>query len=214
MIFSRRYVFETRRTRTRRFLLNAGVVMIALVLLYGTFLVYMVVSARSERTRWAEGLYQKAPDAIVVFTGDRGRLARAVELSKRWPEAQLLISGVYGGNSLKTLVQGREDAQALLESPTPVDLDYEAMDTLGNVRETLEHVERQLHTANRLLIVTSDYHVLRVRMIFAALLQQRPLKVYFESVATPGWRWAEVRKYALESTKIVRAWFLLKFSRA
>ncbi len=205
MIFSRKYTFESRATRARRFLLNAGVVLGGVALLYGTFLVTILVVARGERQRWAEGLFQKAPDAIVAFTGDQGRIKRALELSKRWPEAQILIYGGHGANSLRTLVAGQMDAEELLASPTPVELDYEALDTIGNVRETLEHLGPK---ARNLLVVTSDYHVLRVRMIFAADTTANKPNIYYESIPGSWDSWRQVKKLLLESVKIARTWLL------
>jgi uncharacterized SAM-binding protein YcdF (DUF218 family) len=209
MIFSRKYTFESRKTRARRFLLNAGVVLFGVGLVYGTFVATILVVARGERERWAGGLFQKNPDALVVFTGDAGRLARAIELHKKWPEAQLLISGVHGANSLRTLVAGQADAEAILHAPTHVELDYEALDTMGNVRETLEHLGPK---AQNLLVVTSDYHVMRVRMIFDTLPTPHRPSVFYEGLATRYDSWKQVKKLLLESAKIVRVWVLLKFA--
>lgn len=206
MIFSRKYVFETKRTRARRFLLNAVVALILLAFTYGTFLFYIVLVAQVERNRLAEGLFQKSPDSIVVFTGDRGRLARGIELLKKYPTANLLISGVHGANNLSTLVAGQADAQALLESGTQVELDYDALNTMGNVRETLEHLGHVSGKTERLLVVTSDYHVLRVRMIFQEQLGDRKMKVFYEGIPTPR---GDIRKLMKESAKIVRGWLIL-----
>ena len=206
MIFSRKYVFETKRTRARRFLLNAVVALILLAFTYGTFLFYIVLVAQVERNRLAEGLFQKSPDSIVVFTGDRGRLARGIELLKKYPTANLLISGVHGANNLSTLVAGQADAQALLESGTQVELDYDALNTMGNVRETLEHLGHVSGKTERILVVTSDYHVLRVRMIFQEQLGDRKMKVFYEGIPTPR---SDIRKLMKESVKIVRGWLIL-----
>jgi uncharacterized SAM-binding protein YcdF (DUF218 family) len=207
MIFSRKYVFETRKTKARRLLLNSAVAIVAVTLLYVTFLATIVVVARNERERWALGLFQRDPDALVVFTGDRGRIQRAIEMLKKWPEAQLLISGVHGANSLKTLVAGQTNAQDLLDSPAQVELDYEALDTMGNVRETLEHLAPK---ARSLLVVTSDYHVMRVRMIFAADRSPTKPDVFFEGIPTNYTSWKQLKKLMLESVKIVRVWLLLR----
>ncbi len=211
MIFSRKYVFETRKTRARRFLLNTAAFLLGACLLYVTFHFYIVIVAKTERTRWAEGLYQKPPQSIVVFTGDKGRLARALELLKKWPEAKMFISGVHGANTLNTLVAGQENAKHLLESATQVDLDYDATDTMGNVRETLEHLSTGAEKIERLIVVTSDYHVLRVRMIFKNALGDGPLQIYFEGIPTGHSSWAETKKLMKESMKLLRGWFLLTF---
>lgn len=209
MIFSRKYIFEGKATRLRRVLLNASLALLIGGALYITLLVYMLMVAKTERARLAEGLFQKNPDAIVVFTGDRGRIARGLELVKKWPEARLLISGVHGANTLKTIVEGQTDAQALLDSSTQVDLDYEALDTMGNVREA---IDRLSSGTQRVVIVTSDYHVLRVRLIFGSL-EKTPFTVFFDGISTDGWSsWVRIKKLMLESVKIVRVGLILAFS--
>lgn len=212
MIFSRKYVFESRKTRALRLALNAGVLVVAIVLAYATFLVFTVVTARTEANRTAEGLYQKAPDAIVVFTGDKGRIKRALELTSKWPEAKMLISGVHGANNLRTIMAGHQDAETILASPMQVDIDYEAVDTLGNVRETLEHLDAAQEKMERVLVVTSDYHVLRVRMIFRAQIGKRPMTIYYEGVPSDWSSMANIKKLIIENIKTLRVWFLLTFA--
>jgi len=212
MIFARKYVFESKKTRALRMALNAAVVLGGIVVLYITFLVFTIVTARTESNRLAEGLYQKSPDAIVIFTGDKGRVKRGLELTRRWPEAKLLISGVHGANTLQTIVAGHADAQALLNSPQQVDLDYEALDTLGNVRETLKHIDGLQEPVKSLLVVTSDYHVLRVRMIFRDQLAARPLTVFYDGITSDWASWKSIKKLLIESLKTLRAWFILVFN--
>ncbi len=212
MIFSRKYVFESRKTRALRLALNAGVVVGGLILIYATFLIFTVVTARTEVNRAAEGLYQKAPDAIVVFTGDKGRIKRALELTSKWPEAKMLISGVHGANNLRTIMAGHQDAETILASPMQVDIDYEAVDTLGNVRETLEHLDAAQEKIERVLVVTSDYHVLRVRMIFRAQIGKRPMTIYYEGVPSDWSSMTNIKKLIIENIKTLRVWFLLTFA--
>jgi uncharacterized SAM-binding protein YcdF (DUF218 family) len=211
MIFSRKYVFESRKTRALRLALNAAVVVGGIILIYATFLVFTVVTARTESKRTAEGLYQKSPDAIVVFTGDKGRIKRALELTTKWPEAKMLISGVHGANNLRTIMAGHKDAETILASPMQVDIDYEAVDTLGNVRETLEHLDAAQEKMERVLVVTSDYHVLRVRMIFRAQIGKRPMVIYYEAIPSDWSSMSNIKKLIIESLKTLRVWFLLTF---
>lgn len=207
MIFSRKYVFETKTTRARRYLLNAAVALLLAAFTYATFLFYILMVAQTERNRVTEGLYQKSPDSIVVFTGDKGRLARALELMKKWPTARLLISGVHGANNLSTIVAGQENAQALLDSGAQVELDYDALDTMGNVRETIEHLGKASEKTERLLVVTSDYHVLRVRMIFNKELGSNTgMRIFYEGVPSSP---LDLKKLAKESVKIIRGWVIL-----
>ncbi|MBY0518569.1 MAG: YdcF family protein [Bacteriovoracaceae bacterium] len=212
MIFSRKYVFETKKTKAIRIILNSLAAFCLVLILYATFLVFIVVTAKTENDRTAEGFFQKAPDAIIVFTGDKGRIKKALELMKKWPEAKMLISGVHGANTLKTIMAGHADAEALLASPLQVDIDYEALDTLGNVRETLQHLDSSQEKVSRVLVVTSDYHVLRVRMIFREQLGSRPYFIFYNGVMSDWSELANLKKLLLESVKFVRIWFLLLFA--
>jgi uncharacterized SAM-binding protein YcdF (DUF218 family) len=212
MIFDRKYIFETKRTRAIRMALNSLMGVAAFFIGYFVFLLIILMTAKSEQTRVSEGLYQKSADAIVVFTGDTGRIKRALDLTKKWPEARVIISGVYGTNTLKTIVTGQVGAEELLKSPVQVEIDYEALDTLGNVRETLEHLDVSSTEIKRVLVVTSDYHVLRVRMIFEHLMKNQSYEVYFEGVESNWSKWSNISKLLKESLKTLRVWVILKLS--
>ncbi len=192
--------------------LNSLIGVIAFFIAYFVFLLIILMTAKSEQTRLSEGLYQKTPDAIVVFTGDKGRIKRALALTKKWPEARVIISGVYGANTLKNIMTGQDGAEELLKSPVQVEMDYEALDTLGNVRETLENLEAASIQTNRVLVVTSDYHVMRVKMIFSHLMKNQTYDVYFEGVESNWSKWRNITKLFKESIKTLRIWVILKLS--
>lgn len=192
--------------------LNSLMGVAALFIVYFVFLLVILMSAKSEQTRVSEGLYQKPADAIVVFTGDKGRIKRALALTTKWPEARVIISGVYGSNTLKTIVTGQDGAEELLRSPVQVEIDYEALDTLGNVRETLEHLDVSSTEIKRVLVVTSDYHVMRVRMIFEHLMKNQTFEVYYEGVESNWSKWSNISKLLKESLKTLRVWVILKLS--
>ncbi len=192
--------------------LNSLVGVIVFFIAYFVFLLIILMTAKSEETRVSEGLYQKSADAIVVFTGDKGRIKRALALTKKWPEARVIISGVYGTNTLKNIMTGQDGAEELLKSPVQVEMDYEALDTLGNVRETLENLEASSIQTKRVLVVTSDYHVMRVRMIFNHLMKNQTYEVYFEGVESNYSKWSNITKLFKESLKTLRVWVILKLS--
>ena len=212
MIFDRKYIFETKRTRAIRIALNSLMGVAAFFIGYFVFLLIILMTAKSEQTRVSEGLYQKSADAIVVLTGDKGRIKRALALTTKWPEARVIISGVYGTNTLKTIVTGQVGAEELLKSPVQVEIDYEALDTLGNVRETLEHLDVSNTEIKRVLVVTSDYHVMRVRMIFEHLMKNQTFEVYYEGVESNWSKWNNISKLLKESLKTLRVWVILKLS--
>lgn len=94
---------------------------------------------------------------IVVLTGGELRLQQAVDLLDKDSGQRLLISGVNPGTSLSTLARITGGDQELFRCC--VDLDYAALDTIGNARMTVEWARS--HGIDRIALVTSDYHIPR-----------------------------------------------------
>lgn len=212
-MFGRKYVFETKSTRFRRLLLSGLFLLVLTTGLVISIISYIPIYAKMQKEKAAGAFYQKSPDAIAVFTGDKGRIAHALDLIQKNPSAKLFISGVYATNSFKTLVDGQPDIQNKLEmlesSNVQVDLDYESRNTFENVRETVQFLKlnKQL---NKVLIISSDYHILRISMIFSHFIKGPRPEFYYDSVINKYSTWDDVRKLLKESVKYVRALFLLK----
>lgn len=96
-------------------------------------------------------------DGIVVLTGGAERIGRALDLLERGEGKRLLISGVNPGTGVASLqrVTGRD--RALFDCC--VDLDYAALDTIGNAEMTARWAAE--HGIDRIVLVTSDYHIPR-----------------------------------------------------
>ena len=167
-----------------------------------------------QKEKAAGAFFQKSPDAIAVFTGDKGRIAHALDLIQKNPSAKLFISGVYATNSFRTLVNNQQEIQNKLEmlesSNVQVDLDYESRNTFENVRETVQFLN-QNKQFNKVLIISSDYHILRISMIFSHFITGSKPEFYYDSVINKYSTWDDVRKLLKESVKFMRAFVLLKF---
>lgn len=144
-MLGRKYIFETKSTRLRRLSISGALAFAIVVALLVTFLIYIPIYAKMQKGRATGAFFQKSPDAIAVFTGDKGRIAYAMELLKNNPTSKLFISGVYASNSLQTLLNKQvspETNTSELTSPDmQVDLDYESKNTFENVRETVEYLK-------------------------------------------------------------------------
>lgn len=107
-------------------------------------------------------------DGIVVWTGPGGgRLERAGELLDGGYGERLLVSGV---NTSLSLEQVTELASISADAADCcVDIDYAALDTRGNARETARWVEALSY--QHILLVTSAYHMPRAQLEIA---QQKP----------------------------------------
>lgn len=214
-MFGRKYVFETKSTRLRRlFISGASVSLIGLALLI-TFIVYIPIYAKMQKGRAAGAFFQKSPDAIAVFTGDKGRISYAMELLKKNPTSKLFISGVYAANSFQTLLnkQGNPGTTQELASPSmQVDLDYESKNTYENVRETVQFLKAN-PDLKKVLIISSDYHIMRVNLIISHYMHGSKPEFYFDSVLNDYSSWNDTKKLLKEALKIGRTFVQLKILR-
>lgn len=96
-------------------------------------------------------------DGIVVLTGGEQRIRQALDLLDDGKGQRLLISGVNRGTSAQALARTTGADRSLFECC--VDLDYEALNTIGNAEMTTRWARE--HGFRRLLLVTSDYHIPR-----------------------------------------------------
>ncbi len=96
-------------------------------------------------------------DGIVVLTGGTSRVADALELLAAGRGKRLLITGVNPGTTTADIAHQAAGYDRLLACC--VDLDYSALNTLGNAVETRRWaMDRRFHS---LVIVTSAYHMPR-----------------------------------------------------
>ncbi len=96
-------------------------------------------------------------DGIVVLTGGEARIAEAIRLLSSNYGKRLLISGVNPATTRLQLIQLNPKNERLFKCC--IDLDKNAVDTVGNAEETAEWVRRR--SFRSLIVVTSSYHMPR-----------------------------------------------------
>jgi uncharacterized SAM-binding protein YcdF (DUF218 family) len=215
-MFGRKYTFESKSTRVRRLVISGLVAFFFASALMVTFVVYIPIYAKMQKGRAAGAFYQKSPDAIAVFTGDKGRIAYGMELLKKNPTSKLFISGVHEKNSFQTIINNQESPVATddLNSPSmQVDLDYESKNTFENVRETVQFLKDN-PDLNKVLIISSDYHIMRVNLIISHFMKDAKHEFYFDSVPNEYTSWRETRKLLKEALKVMRTFVQLKILRS
>lgn len=141
-----------RRLRKRRFGLVPALVIGALLLAALDFVLFANRAAGAARPPDVRA------DAIVALTGGSGiRIAAGVDLVSQGRGERLLISGVNPDVPMEDLIAlsgGREEVWACC-----VDIGYVAESTRGNADETAVWAYERNY--ERLIIVTSDYHMAR-----------------------------------------------------
>ena len=215
-MLGKKYTFETKTTRLRR-LLVSGVFLFALsVGVIVSFIVYIPIYAKMQKGRASGAFYQKSPDAIAVFTGDSGRISYALELLKKNPSSKLFISGVHAANSFKTLIEKQAGpitgGEVVNNVGMQVDLDYKSKNTFENVRETVRFLKNN-SGFNKVLIISSDYHIMRIKLIISHEMNGNRPEFYFDSVTNSYTSWNDIKKLLKESVKISRTFFLMKILR-
>jgi uncharacterized SAM-binding protein YcdF (DUF218 family) len=180
--------------------------------------VYIPIHATNQKELASQKLHQKAPDVIAVFTGDSGRIDYTLKKADKYPSAKIFISGVHARNNLKILLekQGRNiSVEDYLEQESHhIELDYLARNTVENGIATLNYLIQNPEYKN-ILIISSDYHILRIGLIMKTLVNsEEELQFYYESIESDYSKWRNLKKLFKEVYKILKtSTFLLFWDR-
>lgn len=214
-MFGRKYTFESKSTRVRRLLISGGFLAGLTAALLITFIIYIPIYAKMQKGRANGAFFQKSPDAIAVFTGDKGRIAYAMELLKKNPTSKLFISGVHAANSFETLLSKQAiptTTDEVADAGMQIDLDYESKNTFDNVRETVQYLKKN-PDLKKILVISSDYHIMRVKLIISHYLDDSKQEFFFDSVPNSYTSWKDTKKLLKETVKLIRTFVQLKILR-
>ena len=126
-------------------------------------------------------------EGIVALTGGASRIQDALQLLAEGRGRRLLITGVNPATSRRELLRHVPGADPLFDCC--VDLDWRAMNTIGNAEETRKWAERRGFRS--LIVVTSAYHVPRSMAELNRAMPDVELIAYpvpVERLHGPWWR--------------------------
>jgi len=143
---------STRRSRHRGLRLVMLLVVVAAGLFAGGFAVFAhYVSGLTTPNQMAKA------DAIIVLTGGQSRLEAALDLLKAGKAERLLISGVHPATGRNAILAATGSDSGLFSCC--VDIDREALDTIGNAQESAKWLRE--HGYATAILVTNNYHMPR-----------------------------------------------------
>ena len=147
-----------------------------------------------------------AADGIIVVTGGQSRVDAAVDLMKSGKGKRLLISGVHPTANREALRAATGGDRKMFSCC--VDIDYEALDTIGNATESAKWVRQ--HSFESVILVTNNYHIPRTLLEMRRLLGDAVLQPYpVVNRRLDGGRWIDkpeaLRVLFTEYTKYVAA---------
>jgi len=176
--------------------------------------IYIPRFAKNHKEKLELAFYQKAPDVIAIFTGDKGRIDYAFKMAEKYPSVKIFITGVYAKNSLRTLLakQGTELSvdEFLTQESHHIELDYLARNTVENGIATLNYLKR-IKNAKNVVVVSSDYHVLRISLIMNTLSNSGDYKFYYDSISGDYSNWRDLKILFKEVYKLIKTSTFLFF---
>ena len=215
-MFTKKYIFETRTTRSKRLFQTSIFLILCGFTSFILLCIYLPIYAEEQSELARQVFYQRSPDVIAVFTGDTGRLDYTFKKAQAHPSANIFITGVYAKNNLEILLkkQGKNiSVEDYIESQGHhIDIEYLARNTIENGLATINYLSKQNLLHPRVLIISSDYHIFRIASIMRALQDESSeIDFYFESIPSDYSKVSNLQKLAKEVYKFFKTTTFLLF---
>jgi uncharacterized SAM-binding protein YcdF (DUF218 family) len=167
----------------------------------------MVPKKEAEITHAA--FFNRSPDLIVVYTGDKGRIPFAIKKAKEYQQNRIFISGVYKQNTVDILTSTLNSSEKV--DFNQWDIDYEAQNTFENVTETVKYLKEN-PTLHNILIISHDYHILRIRTLIESRSEiASDINFYYDGPKANFYQLDNLKKLFVESYKLLRTYLFLFF---
>ena len=206
MILKSKYVFESKTTKMYRHLQGILVILVSFFLLYSFVCTILLLDARNETKNSKTTFVQTPPDLIVAFTGGPGRIEYAIKKAQEFKQPNVFITGVNEKNSVKNIINTMDNQET-----EHIELDYTARNTVENVINTLKYL-RNNRGLNKILIISSDYHIMRIKQIINTLTKEDDnFSFYFSAVPSNYLSFRNIKILYIETFKLVRTKIFLMF---
>jgi uncharacterized SAM-binding protein YcdF (DUF218 family) len=207
MIFKKKkYLFPIEKEPSR---FNIRVVMILLGTVYMTSLITMfsMLKGSSEQSKKTNDFFfNRSPDLIVVPTGDRGRISLAIDMAKKYKLSNIFITGVYKKNSLQNIIPKNIPQDLNINF---FEIDYVASNTVENAILTLRYLRHHAEIKSA-LVISSDYHLPRIKMIFDQLtLPSDQFTIFYLGRESNYLKLQNLKKLHFELIKFLRNFLML-----
>jgi uncharacterized SAM-binding protein YcdF (DUF218 family) len=160
----------------------------------------LLLDARNETKNSKSEFVQTPPDLIVVFTGGSGRIEYAIKKAQEFKQPNIFISGVHEKNSVSTIINPIDKNS----NKDHVELDYTAKNTVENVISTMKYL-RSNRGLNKVLIISSDYHIMRIKQIISTLRKEEDkYEFFFSAVPSNYLQLRNIKILYLETFKLLR----------
>lgn len=206
-MFGSKYIFETKETRTVRYLKNASLYLFGLLFLYIISGYFFILFSDNQDQVTQERFFKSSPDVIVIFTGDSGRIPYGIKLAKKYSQSNIFITGVYNKNSVQTLLTPLQLGDQI--DINLLEIDYFARNTVENCLSTLRYL-RKKKGFKEILVVSHDYHIPRIKTIFSKILaEDDPYNISYSGVSNNYSDWRNLKILYKEVYKFVRTYAFL-----
>jgi uncharacterized SAM-binding protein YcdF (DUF218 family) len=200
MILKSKYVFESKSTRLYRHFQSVGIIIISIFITYSFICLILLLDARNETKNSKTAFVQTPPDLIVVFTGGPKRIEYAIKKAQEFKQPNVFITGVHEKNSVQSII-GPIDKDS---NKDHVDLDYTAKNTVENVVSTLKYL-RLNRGLTKILIISSDYHIMRIKQIISTLKKDEDhYEFFFSAVSSNYLHFHNIKVLYVETFKLLR----------
>jgi len=206
-MFGPKYIFETRGTRTLRYTRNTLILLLTLFFIYLIAGYFFILFSFNENNESKQRFFKDAPDLIVIFTGQSGRIPYGMSLAKKYNQSNIFITGVYEKNSVQTLLAPLELEDKI--DRNLLDIDYYARNTVENCLSTLRYLRKKKGFKN-ILVISHDYHILRIQTIFhSIMMKDDDYNIYYSGVETNYTKWKNLKILYTEVYKFIRTYAFL-----